>query len=222
MEADRMQDVLLLIEQLIRHEEATVKLILGCLYDVGAVNLINQRFQQRSVNRLLKGAARLSKPVFKMVALRWFKSNCPRLIVEWLHSKVKFEDSLVDNASTIAADTLTNHPTSLSELADNDERELLKLRSQLQLLSFALATLPAHSDGLVISADSALNKPEPANQEISRLRSQVKLLTTVLIGVSLALGGALVWLVQHPQPDRWQSSQVRSAVLHPVSHTPAN
>lgn len=90
-ERQHMYDVLFLLEQLFHREEASIKIILGCLYDVGAVNLINQKLQYRPLNRLGKGTARLSKPVFTVVAMRWFHKNVPQLLVKWLHGKVRFE-----------------------------------------------------------------------------------------------------------------------------------
>ncbi len=86
----RMDDVLLMLEHLIEREEATVKVILDCLYDVGSVNLINKKFSRRPVRGLMKHIARLSKPAFKVFALYWFKKNCPQLITNWLYRKVKF------------------------------------------------------------------------------------------------------------------------------------
>jgi hypothetical protein len=90
MKQQRMSDVLLLIESLVEREETTVKMILDCLYDVGSVNLINKKFKFKILNRLMKWIAGKSKPVFRIIALRWFKKNCPQLIANWLHSKVKF------------------------------------------------------------------------------------------------------------------------------------
>ncbi|ACK68997.1 conserved hypothetical protein [Gloeothece citriformis PCC 7424] len=90
LERQRMDDVLLLLSNLVEREEATVKLILDCLYDVGSVNLIDKKFRKRPVNSLLKSIARLSKPAFKVVAFYWFKKNCPQLITDWLYKKVKF------------------------------------------------------------------------------------------------------------------------------------
>jgi hypothetical protein len=90
MQQQRMDDVMLLIENLVDREEATVKLIIDCLYDVGSVNLINKKFRTPPVKGLMKYIARLSKPVFKIVAFRWFRKNCPQLITNWLQSKVRF------------------------------------------------------------------------------------------------------------------------------------
>lgn len=90
MEQERMQDVLILIENLIEREEITIRLIMDCLYDVGSKNLINQKVQFGLLNWLMKRIAILTKPVFKIFAMRWFKKNCPRIITAWLHSKVSF------------------------------------------------------------------------------------------------------------------------------------
>jgi hypothetical protein len=90
MKQERMKDVLLLLEQLFEREETTIKRILDCLYDVGSVNLINKKFQMRPLNRLMKLIAKLTRPTFRVVALYWFKRNCPQLLTNWLSIKVRF------------------------------------------------------------------------------------------------------------------------------------
>ena len=87
---ERMHDVRLLLVNLVEREEATVKIILDCLYDVGSINIINKKVGFRPMNRFLKAIARLTKPAFRAVAWRWFKGNCPQLITEWLRTKVTF------------------------------------------------------------------------------------------------------------------------------------
>ena len=47
IEDDRMRDVELLLESLFLREEVTLRLVLDCLYDVGAMNLVNRRVQSR-------------------------------------------------------------------------------------------------------------------------------------------------------------------------------
>lgn len=89
-EEQRMHDALLLLQQLVEREETTVKSILDCLYDVGSVNLIDEKVSAKSLNQILKAIARTSKPAFRVVAFRWFKTKCPQLIANWLHSKVSF------------------------------------------------------------------------------------------------------------------------------------
>ena len=90
VEEQRMHDVLLLIQHLVEQEETTITMILDCLYDVGAVNLINNKFRFKPLNKVMKYIAKLSKPAFRVVALRWFKKNCPELITNWLKTKVTF------------------------------------------------------------------------------------------------------------------------------------
>lgn len=93
-EQERIRDVVILLENLARREEQTVKLILDCLYDVGSVNLINQRIRRRPLNRFLKWIARFTKPVFRQFAWHWFRKNCPQLIADWLHSQVMFDPTI--------------------------------------------------------------------------------------------------------------------------------
>jgi hypothetical protein len=88
---ERMRDVILLLEQLVEREEITFKLIIDCLYDVGTINLVNKKFRNRPLNRLMKGITRMSKPVLKIVALRWVKKNLPGLVTNWLEGKVSFK-----------------------------------------------------------------------------------------------------------------------------------
>ena len=89
---ERMRDVFLLLQQLVEREEITLKLIVDCLYDVGTVNIINKKYQNKSMNRFLKAIVRLPKPILRAVALRWLKKNLPMLLTDWLEGKVSFKD----------------------------------------------------------------------------------------------------------------------------------
>jgi hypothetical protein len=90
IEAERIQEVLTLLTSLIAREEATIKLIIDCLYDIGYVNLINKKVRFRPLNSAAKFIGKRSKAVAKIFAWRWFMKNCPRLIAIWLYGKVKF------------------------------------------------------------------------------------------------------------------------------------
>jgi hypothetical protein len=90
LKQERLRDVRLILENLFEREETTVKMILDCIYDIGSVNLVNKKFPSQPLNPLMKSLARTSKPVFKIIALRWFKRNCPELLTNWLYNKVKF------------------------------------------------------------------------------------------------------------------------------------
>ena len=87
---EKRRDIQLLLENLFKREETTVKMILTCLYDIGSVNLINKKFQNRSLNGLIKYIATLSKPLFIIVAIRWFNKNVPTELTKWLMEKVDF------------------------------------------------------------------------------------------------------------------------------------
>ncbi len=99
-----MRDVEMLLESMFLREEVTMRLIADCLYDVGSVNLLNQRIQSKPLNRFMKVIARRSKPIFRYFMLRWSKKNCPHLITEWLHSQVSFSPSEVVLPEVIAPD----------------------------------------------------------------------------------------------------------------------
>jgi hypothetical protein len=90
LEADRVQEILILLTGLMAREEATIKLIIDCLYDIGHVNFINKKVRFRPLNAIAKFIAKRSKPVAKIFAWRWFIKNCPRLVARWLYGKVQF------------------------------------------------------------------------------------------------------------------------------------
>ncbi|ACB50145.1 hypothetical protein cce_0794 [Crocosphaera subtropica ATCC 51142] len=90
LEIEQRKNVILLVENLMEREEATFKMIIDCLYEVGSVNLINQKVAMRPLNRVMRLIARLSKPSFRAVAFYWVKRNTPELITDWLLSKVRF------------------------------------------------------------------------------------------------------------------------------------
>ena len=138
MEADRMRDVLLMLEGLVNREETTAKIILDCLYDVGSVHLINQKTPCRHLTGMMKLIARLSKPAFRFFALRWFKRTCPRLITDWLHSQVMFQ-KLSNQSSPSAVQDVTPRPsTALAKKVDNRSQEIQRLRLQVRWLTGAL------------------------------------------------------------------------------------
>ncbi|MBG1242769.1 hypothetical protein [Nostoc sp. NZL] len=133
IEAERMHDVLLLLQNLINSEEATVKLIMDCLYDVGSVNLINQKLRLKPVNRVMKLIARMSKPVFRTLALNWFKKNCPQLITNWLHTQVTF-GSIQNIPQEVPIEVSELQPYSIPQ-RENLSQEVKNLRYQVRLLA---------------------------------------------------------------------------------------
>jgi len=149
LEQERMKNVHLLLEHLIKNEQTTVSMILDCLYDLGAVNLLNQKIRYRPANQVGRWIASLSKPVFKLVAMRWINRNCPQLATEWLHSKVSFKSPLppeVNQASTLSAET----KSILLVEADRYHRDVHQLQTQVRQLRGLLITAIAILGGTTL------------------------------------------------------------------------
>jgi hypothetical protein len=141
-ELQRMQDVFLLLDNLAKREEATVKAILDCLYEVGSNRLINQRVNIKALHGPLKGIARLSKPVFRLFAFRWFKKNVPRLITKWLFNQVKFGEVPLPltETDTKLIDVMPT-PNALPPLIEKQAAEINALRYRIGWLTVALVIL---------------------------------------------------------------------------------
>ncbi|MBE9048839.1 hypothetical protein IQ243_00120 [Nostocales cyanobacterium LEGE 11386] len=176
-EQQLMHDVLLSLENLIYREEITVKLILDYLYDVGSINLINQRFHSRTLNRTLKLISKTSKPIFKILAWRWFKKNCPELITDWLHSKVVFKST--EKPKTAPTQLVLENPdTSFNSLAKTQYQiqEVKHLRSQVKLLTGILAGVVTLFGGSFLWFGYSLERSNLQMQRIEELQTQVKTL----------------------------------------------
>ncbi|MBD2293448.1 hypothetical protein H6G06_08095 [Anabaena sphaerica FACHB-251] len=171
-EEQLMQDVLLLLENLIYREEATVKLILNCLYDAGATNLINQRFQSRTLKRSLKLISKISKPAFRIIAWQWFKKNCPKLITDWLQSQIEFKRIETPKLEIV----VENQDTNLNFFSQEQYRiyEVKQLRSQVKLLTSMLVGVVTVLTGSFIGAGYLLERSHL--QVVEELQTQVKTL----------------------------------------------
>ncbi|MEO0407536.1 MAG: hypothetical protein AAF289_09320 [Cyanobacteria bacterium P01_A01_bin.135] len=179
MRAERMHDVSLLLEEVFRAEESTIKLILDRLYDVGSLHVIDQKLSNRFLNRTTKAIAPRIKPVFKVVGFIWFRKKCPDLVTNWLYKKVTAGQLL---------------PQLMQELEELEEAEIALLSEGKVPLS--LAALPSRS----------VRQPAPpamlaqSDQEIRRLRSQVQFLMGALVCTVMLLGSATLWLMRDSMP----------------------
>jgi len=136
------QDVLLLLSNMAEREEATVKAVLDCLYDVGSVRLINQRVALPPLRWPLRGIARFSKPVFRLFAWRWFKRNCPTLITRWLFNQVKFgEKSLPPGDDAAAAIDVVPVQEVLPPIVEKQAQEIMALRDRIGWLTLLVVVL---------------------------------------------------------------------------------
>jgi hypothetical protein len=133
IQAERMREVQLLLQNLTNTEEATIKLILDRIYDVGSVNLVDKKFSSHTLNSTMKLIARMSKPVFRALAWYWFKKNSPLLITNWLYSKVSFGNPinrLPNQSINVSGISLID-----STPTDNVVQEIKYLRRQVKLVT---------------------------------------------------------------------------------------
>ena len=167
MEADRMRDVLLMLEGLVNREEITVKIILDCLYDIGSVHLINQKAPCRHLTGMMKLIAKLSKPAFRFFALRWFKRTCPKLIADWLHSQVMFQQLSKQASNRAVQDVTAYESTTLVKRVDAHNLEIQRLRNQVRWLTRALIGAIAALGGVTTLwlLSSVVSEPSPLIQQ---------------------------------------------------------
>ncbi len=151
-ELERIEEVLLLLDNLFQREEAVAKSVIDCLYEVGSGRLIDQRVPLRALRWPIKTIARYSKPVFRIFALRWLKKNCPWLITRWLFEQVRFDgDPLPFEASAIPVidvdpvqDDLPAQrvlPPTLDPLLERQASEINALRIRVSWLTRAVVIL---------------------------------------------------------------------------------
>lgn len=205
-EAERMRNVFFLLDNLFKREEATIKLILDCLYDVGSVNYINQKLARKPLNRILKWLAWFPKPIFRIVAMRWVKKNAPELVVRWLHRKVKFAP-----AAAIASVVASPSPSDAVAAAP----VAAAIAAPAPAVPLAEPAAPALSAVVEPAAlpPATLAKLDTYQYEIRRLHSQVNVLATLLVTVTLSLGGAFAWLLLRTELTPVQTLQpIRPAI----------
>ncbi len=118
---ERMRDVTLLLQQLVEREETSLKLIIDCLIDVGAINYANHKLHNPSLNKIMKVLVGYIKPVARMVALLWLKKNLPDLLTAWLESKVSFEPVPINKEEAFTGDLETVPITEEEAIALNQD-----------------------------------------------------------------------------------------------------
>jgi hypothetical protein len=147
MEAERMQDVVLLLERLAAHDETTVRLIMDCLYDVGSVHFVNQKMPNPMLNALMRGTTKLSKPVFRLFAVKWFQKNCPQMIADWLYT-----------VATMQAPTAAQNPPpetiEVMQQLEVSRQQVRALRTQVRCLTgFAVGLVVVLGGAIVTSSN---------------------------------------------------------------------
>lgn len=167
-----INQVRLLLKTLISQEEITIKEIIDCLYDVGSVNLVNQRFKFGTLNKTLKFITKMSKPAFKMLAWDWFKKNCPDLITKWLQGKVTF----MRVEETQIAVMIENQDLSLVSVPqlpeENQIDQIKRLHLQVKMLTGILIITVTLFSGTLIWLSNSLDQSHL--QPVKKLQNQIK------------------------------------------------
>jgi hypothetical protein len=132
-EAERMQEVLFLLKNLLDREQTTVKAIVACLLDVGAIYFINDRVQIRPLRPLARPLVKVSKPALVFFANRWVQQKCPQMIANFLQRKILLQAQRPQSPQVSQPVTQPIlEPTVIYQ------HEIRRLRSRVQLTTGAL------------------------------------------------------------------------------------
>jgi hypothetical protein len=133
LEAERMQEVMFMLKNLLDREQITVKAIISCLLDVGTIHFINDRVQIRPLRPLARPLAKVSKPALVFVAHRWVQRKCPQLITNWLQRRILLKAKRPQPPQVPpCAPQIAIEPTVIYQ------HEIRRLRSRVQLTTGAL------------------------------------------------------------------------------------
>ncbi|MEM8637919.1 MAG: hypothetical protein AAGG51_03740 [Cyanobacteria bacterium P01_G01_bin.54] len=132
-EQQKVQEILLILEQLVQREAVTVRFILERLYDIGLINVMNKKVKTHPLGQVIQPLGRVSRRGFRALGTRWFQAQGPKLITNWLYSLVNLEPSKKAEQAVEPDDLELTYPLVLppAEL----EREVAQLRSQLRWLT---------------------------------------------------------------------------------------
>lgn len=162
-EEEKLKEILLHLEQLFQREEATAKAIVGCLYDIATINLINKYCPLWGINATLKYLTRFSRPLAKSLGVKWYlQPQCPKLITDWLYTLVEFPDTPPIEPEIINTELL---PT-----IKQNRLEIQSLRQKVKLLTGTLvATLILFSSGFAwVSYNLQMNPMELLTSSLQR------------------------------------------------------
>ncbi len=155
IEQKKLREILILLDQLFRREEATAKGIVGCLYDIATINLINKYCPLWGINATLKYLTRFPRPVAKSLGVKlYLQPKCPKLITDWLYTLVEFPDTPPIEPEIVKTELL---PT-----IKKNRLEIESLRQKVKLLTGTLvATVVLFSGGFAwISHNLQMNPME--------------------------------------------------------------
>jgi hypothetical protein len=122
----------------------------------------------------MKATARNSKPLFRAIAIVWFKKNCPKLITTWLHSQVTFDK--LQKAKEVAY-VQENSPVEPPETSypKYSSREIKQLRSQVRLLASTSAiAIVAFAGSMMMWISNTGVKSMPTSEPLKTLPENAK------------------------------------------------
>jgi hypothetical protein len=146
-EAERMQEVMLLLTNLFERERTTIEAIMRCFYDVGTVNLVNQRVKIRPLRPLVRPLLKVSKPLIIPIGYRWVNKKCPAIVTRWLQKKVKTLTSSrppkEPTQAVLVPPVAEAEPSTVTPLPVLYQGEIRRLKSQVRWTAAALAGVSA-------------------------------------------------------------------------------
>ncbi|MTF40509.1 hypothetical protein VKI21_13600 [Cyanobacterium aponinum UTEX 3222] len=157
LEDKKLREILILLDQLFRREEATAKGIVGCLYDIATINLINKYCPLWGINATLKYLTRFPRPLAKSLGVKlYLQPKCPQLITDWLYSLVEFPDKQIPAIEPKIIET------ELLPTIRKNRLEIESLRHKVKLLTGTLvATFILFSSGFAwVSYNLQMNPME--------------------------------------------------------------
>ena len=158
----KRQDVQLLVTQLMKNEETTIKLILERLYDTATVNWIDQKVRFRTVRPGLKLAARCVKPAGRYFGYKWLVKKTPRLITGWLFRQVAFKPKK-QKLTPVQVQPIPQ------ELLANQQQQINQLQQRLKLTSSVAAVSILSMGGLLLAQNvEVLTQVSPQVESISQ------------------------------------------------------
>lgn len=157
----RRQDVQLLVTQLMKNEETTIKLILERLYDTATVNWIDQKVQFRFARGGLKLAARCAKPAGRYFGYRWLVKKTPRLITGWLFRQVAFKPKPA-KSETVEVKAVPE------QLLIHQQQQINQLQKRLRLTSGIAVISIVSVGGLLLMQGAAVFTQSPQTTPVSQ------------------------------------------------------
>ncbi|OUC15995.1 MAG: hypothetical protein B0A82_03805 [Alkalinema sp. CACIAM 70d] len=216
MEIDRMREVVILLEHLAKQEENTLRMILDRLYDIGSIHLINQKLPQPWLNQFSRSIACMSKPVFRVFAVRWFHRNCPQMIADWLYTVATFQTQRAQ-----ARKAQVNQATGQNAEVTIEDA-LLSAAVPAPALPAARPALSPTGTGEASPTIAVLNQLEASQQEVLFLKTRIKWLTGLVVGLTIALGSLTVSLTKPLQlaPTPTSSTPTQRGLTAAMSQVP--